>query len=130
MKIKVTWDNADQHLLRFCFNPDWTWDDYYDALMQGMAMMASVVHTVDILFAMGPGTDIPESAFQVGLQTFQSLPGNARCILFCGSSDYIRMISTAFKRLNPRYSNRVFTFETMNDAIEWWNNHPADECHA
>jgi hypothetical protein len=66
MKITVTWDGLDQNLLRFCFSADWTWDDYYNSLMQGMAMMASVVHTVDLLFCMGPGTDMPESAFQVG----------------------------------------------------------------
>ena len=49
MAITVQWDNAEQTVVRWDFDRDWTWEEFADSARVSSAMMASTDERIDVI---------------------------------------------------------------------------------
>ena len=99
MSIDVRWDNADKTIIRWQFNDNWTWDDYYGALQISRQLCRQATYIVDIIVDMRDSKTLPNNVFTHAQNALQTSSLNSGSIVVIGINPLLRSAYSAFKRL-------------------------------
>jgi hypothetical protein len=116
MSIKVSWDNADQTVIRYDFEGPWTWADFRIAAEEAFAMTRSVEHTVDTISNFLPGVLLPPNAMFQFRQIMEDAPKNRGINVIVGSSAFIRTMVMMFSSINRQLAKRLIVVDKIEQA--------------
>ncbi len=101
MAITVQWDNQEQTVIRWDFDPTWSWDELADSVRVSGAMIAGTDEDVDIILntkdSQPPAGKI--TAYQRSAFTYT--PSNVRMLILVCEPGYeaLQMILPFFQQL-------------------------------
>ena len=102
MGIKTQWDNEARTVLRWVFEPPWTWEDYAAAQDESNGMLQGLDYKVDVIGDISASAGLPANA----LTAYRSLVGrtapNIDLIVLVGANIFIRGMVGIFMKLVPR----------------------------
>ena len=101
MGIIVTWDNDAQTVLRYTYSGEWTWDEFYEVVGKGNAMIETVSHPVVSLVDMHDTDHIPTNAI-TNIRRIVDLSAqtrNTNISVFVGTNQFGEMLVETAKRI-------------------------------
>lgn len=117
--IVAAWDNEEKTIIRVTYGLTWTWDDYFQADQAAQALLDSVDHRVDLILDM-LNTALPADSLSRIPTLIRAGIGLARpntgIVVLVGTSGYLRTLISAFQKVYPQESRRVFLVETLDEA--------------
>lgn len=111
MAIKVSWDSADQTVVRFDFEGKWNFLDFDYAVNESISLMKKVQHRVDWLMNLDAGGPLAAGAVLEARELREPLPEHHGAIIFAGNAMFARGIATILSRVYPALGEG-FLFET------------------
>jgi hypothetical protein len=111
MAIKVSWDSADQTIVRFDFEGKWNFLDFDYAVNESISLMKKVQHRVDWLMNLDAGGPLAAGAVLEARELREPLPEHHGKIIFAGNEMFARGIATILNRVYPALGE-AFLFET------------------
>ena len=89
MPIRVYWVDTEQTILRYDFEGRWTWDEFYPAYYEAIAMENAVSHRVDIILDMRTSHMIPANALLHMKNFSEKQPPNVGLSVFVTSNAFV-----------------------------------------
>jgi hypothetical protein len=123
--ILVTWDNADQTILRWELNGHWDWTEFQDAQNQSTAMLQSVAHITDILVDVTHNRALPLGALGQFHNYRPTIASNVGQVVVVGASSYIKTTIQMLKNYVPYFGRRYDYADSMDEARKLLLEHPA-----
>lgn len=119
-RIAVSWDNEEKTIVRWKFQPEWTWADVYHAIEHETELIASVTHVVDTMTDMSQMTRTPTSAFSLVKNAMQSRHERLGITVLYGSNMYTRMMYQMIATVYPAMleEERLFLNNTEAEAYD------------
>lgn len=101
MSVTVQWDNDDKTILRYTFEGDWTWEEYFIELTQGREMMASVSHDVCVFNDMQHITRFPINFVSRAKGVITSRPDNTGLAIFLTTDRFFKILYNILGQIIP-----------------------------
>jgi hypothetical protein len=119
MGIEVSWDNPDtKTIIRYDFEPEWTSDDFFDAIRADDAVIASVEHTVHLMFDMRRSEHVPFVPVSTLRDIAAGVSQKTGLIVLVGANMWMNVLADVFQKV---YASRVQHFVGLRHA--WTPDH-------
>lgn len=118
MNVTVSWDNDARTVIRYDFEKQWTWDEFYAAATSAFAMTRSVSHLVDTISNFTPGAALPPNALFQFRRAMYTAPANRGVNVIVGASALIKTLVLLFSQLNRDLSERLILVDSLEQARE------------
>src|SRR4026209_274017 len=92
MGITITWDDEHHMILRYIFDSQWTWDDFYVARDRVNGLVESEAHVVALLLKVPQDVTIPPNFVSKFATMFRERPANIYALVMVGGSPYMRAL--------------------------------------
>jgi hypothetical protein len=116
MAIKVTWDSADQTIVRFDFEGKWNFLDFDYAVNESISLMKKVSHRVNWLMNLDAGGPLAAGAVLESRELREPLPEHHGAIVFVGNPMFAHGIATILSRVYPVLGEGFHFEENLTDA--------------
>ena len=116
MSVTVSWDNDDRTTIRYEFERDWIWDEFYAASENAFALTRSVEHTVHSISYFKPGASLPPNALMHFRRAMVNAPRNRGVTVIVGGSLFITTMVRVFSKLNRSLGERLLLADTLEQA--------------
>lgn len=116
MGIDVLWDDSERTILRYDFEPEWTWVEFWEAIDESNAMMLSVPYTVDFIGNFSNGKLPSIGSFRILKRSREVSPDNLGLIVLVGMNDFIRVLLEVFTKIYPALGARMVAVHTLEEA--------------
>lgn len=117
MGITISWDNAEQTVIRWDFEQGWTWDDYREAALETNAMIESVGYTVGLL--RNVNNSAPPQGGNVLSQwqrTLVQAPSNMGPLVMVDANTFLNMMSMVFSQVQNRKGKQLLTAPSLEEG--------------
>lgn len=103
MSISVTWDNEEKTIVRFIYKGKWTWDEFYNSIQQGNAMMQTVPYPVVSIVDMTATRYIPPNAFSHMKRVIEmsQKQNNSNISVFLKSEEMVKVMLKVLHQIYP-----------------------------
>jgi hypothetical protein len=123
MPVSVKWDNDEQTIMRWVFEGNWTWEEYYTNRDAANAQVSEKGHRVDMIVDMRNSKTLPSGAMTHGKNAVSSAtPDNLGVTVFVGVNPVLRTFYSMFSQLYSRLlSNKhldTVMVATLEEAYE------------
>ncbi len=96
MAISIAWDNVEKTIIRYDFESQWTWQDLRAAIESDDAMIASVAHTVHLIFDLRQVEGIPPNPMAQFRHIAAMIHPRLGMIVFVGADSWTRTVLEIF----------------------------------
>ncbi|MEO8393092.1 MAG: hypothetical protein ABI700_08860 [Chloroflexota bacterium] len=125
MKFTIDWDDPEHSILYASYEGEWVLEEYTASFDQGVQMMRSVDHRVDVIVhtldaaAQSP----PLWALRTWRYAVINSPPNAGLTVSVPGNAGVRAFSFALSRLaGPHYYGKLATADTLDEARQLIHN--------
>src|SRR5262245_22756963 len=116
MSVSANWDNEQQTIIRYSFDGNWTWNEFYAAVNQSHALQDSVSHRVDVILDLGESYVVPEGA----LMQMRRLAGinhpNTGVRIIVSRNSTLSVLFDTFTRVYNRNAEKYYLASSMEQA--------------
>jgi len=113
--VQVDWDDADQQIIRYVFEPRWQWEDFFDAVTHARALMDDAPGNVGVIFdASAPNINIPQNALTNFRNALLRAHEKNKLIVVVLDSTFARVVLASVKKLGGERA-RTLQFATTVD---------------
>ncbi len=118
MQIITVWDSDEEHIIRQEFNGDWDWSEVRESFLLLIRMIRSAEQpTGVILNTLGSSPIRHEDVIQHSRWTESIWPRDLIShVVIVTNQPVFTVLISVFKRLYPRWSDRLFTARTVDEA--------------
>lgn len=99
MGISIGWDDPAKTIIRYDFDPFWTWEDLRNAVQQDDALFDSVDHTVHLIFDMRQIEVVPANPLTQLRQVGSQIHPRLGLIVFVGTNAWAKMVLEIFYKV-------------------------------
>lgn len=115
MSVRVNWDDPEHTILLYTLGCSWTWDEIYETVDVGVAMITTVPHVVDVLVDIQNGSLPPRAIAQ--FQRIASIPApQTNLIVIAGGGTLFLSLFNLFKLMMGNSANKYFWVSDLNKA--------------
>jgi hypothetical protein len=114
MAIHVVWDDAEQSIIRWDFDSEWDWNDFWNAFAESIRMGEGYTRRVDVIPNVTNTKRLPIGALGAFKSADSKLPDFTKLVVVAGSDSVTRMIIKTFAQINRIESWRTAT--TVDEA--------------
>ncbi|MBA3869402.1 MAG: hypothetical protein H0X30_09620 [Anaerolineae bacterium] len=114
MAIHVLWDDAEQSIIRWDFEPEWDWNDFWNAFSESIKMGVGYTRRVDVIPNVTNTKRLPIGALGAFKSVDSKLPDFTKLVVVAGSDSITRTIIKTFAQINRIDSWR--TAVTVDEA--------------
>ncbi|MBZ0279859.1 MAG: hypothetical protein K8L97_03905 [Anaerolineae bacterium] len=97
MGIEVSWDDAEESIIRWDFGETWNWDDFQNAFEQSLQLALKADHRIDVIPNLSYSKVVPPSALTQFNRIQRQMPDNTTLIVITGGSVFDNAIISAFR---------------------------------
>jgi hypothetical protein len=119
MGITVLWDDEQRTVVRYVFQSEWTWDDFYVARNLVNGMVEGEAHPVAMLFDVPEDVVIPPNFVSKFATMFRTRPDNIYALVVVGGNDYVRALVGVLASVTDKTGNLLRAFYTEAQAHTW-----------
>jgi hypothetical protein len=116
MGITVVWDNDEQTIMRYDFEGQWVWSEFFAATAEAFTLTRSVTQTVDSISNFKPGAALPSDALFQFRRAMATAPKNRGVTVIVGGSTLIKTMVIVFGKVNRQLGERLFLADTLDQA--------------
>lgn len=130
MKVNIAWDNEEQTIVRYTFEPGWDWLDLYTAMDNAGELIQTVSHGVDVLMDLSQANLIPKNAISQIKRGYDNpkSPNIGLTVVVTPNSFMNAMVSMAKKIWGGGSSEWELEFvKTIDEAYATIEAHRKDE---
>jgi hypothetical protein len=114
MAIQVTWENDKKEVLLNIYESTWTMDDFYLAVQQTNAHLASVNHKVNLIFDLAQSPNFPKG-FMSALRSLSQKPhANSGIMVIVGINAFGHVFYDMFTKVYTGQAVRQPTYMAAN----------------
>ena len=114
MGIHVVWDNAEKSIIRWDFDMDWDWTNFWDAFSEAMRMSEGNTQRVDVISNVTNTKRLPIGALGAFKSVDTKLPDFVKLVVVAGSNSVTRVMINTFAQIYRIDSWRTAT--TVDEA--------------
>ncbi|MBI1276904.1 MAG: hypothetical protein GC179_02120 [Anaerolineaceae bacterium] len=114
MSIQVVWDDAEQSIVRWDFEPEWDWNDFWEAFAESIRIGEGYSKRVDVIPNVTNTKRLPIGALGAFKSVDTKLPDFVNLVVVAGSDSITRMVIKTFAQINRIDSWRTAT--TVDEA--------------
>ena len=100
MGIQVVWDDAEQTIIRWDFDPEWDWNDYWEAFSESIRIGEGYTKRVDVIPNITRTKRLPIGALGAFKSVDTRLPDFVKLVVVAGSNSMTRMMIKTFAQIN------------------------------
>jgi hypothetical protein len=115
MCISVNWDNDDNSIIRYKFQPGWTWKMLDDA-MKRSTMMVDGTRPVDLIFDLSETRTMPDGVMLHLRRALAGAPRNTGFIVVASTNPAIETAFSVLTQVHKSMSDRLLTVSTLDAA--------------
>lgn len=114
MGIQVVWDDPEKTILRWDFDPEWTWDDFWAAFDESVRLGDGYTHRVDVMPNVTNTKQLPIGALGAFKRVDSRKPDYTRLVVVAGPDTVTSLLIKTFAQVNRIDSWR--TAKTLDEA--------------
>lgn len=114
MTIHVVWDDAEQSIMRWDFDPEWDWSDFWSAFTESVHMTEDYTRRVDVIPNVTNTKRLPIGALGAFKTIDTKMPDFTKLVVIAGPDSITRTIIKTFAQINRIDSWRTAT--TVEEA--------------
>jgi hypothetical protein len=114
MTIHVVWDDADKSIIRWDFEPEWDWNDFWEAFAESIRMGEGYTRRVDVIPDVTHTKRLPIGALGAFKSADGKMPNFTKLVVIAGPDSITRAIIKTFAQINRIDSWR--TAATLDEA--------------
>ncbi len=114
MGIHAVWDDVEQSIIRWDFDPEWDWNDFWNAFTESMRMTQGFTRRVDIISNVSNTKRLPIGALGAFKTLDNKKPDFVQLTVVAGSNTISGVVIKTFGQLNRIDSWRTTT--TVEEA--------------
>jgi hypothetical protein len=115
MSIKIVWDNDEKTVVRYIFDKQWTWPEFFTAKAEAYALIGSVKHPVGIIMDAPPEVKLPPNTLTHSRNALRNKHPNTRVIAFVLTHSFVRSMIHIFMKVAPG-STDLHIVSTLEEA--------------
>ena len=100
MTIHVVWDDADKSIIRWDFESEWDWNDFWDAFAESIRMGEGYTRRVDVIPDVTHTKRLPIGALGAFKSADAKLPDFTKLVVIAGPDTITRTIIKTFAQIN------------------------------
>lgn len=117
MTITLCWDNPDHTLILWTYDEGWTWEHFRSGASQLGEMLASVSHSVDIIFDTGcTHPPVKGVLFTEWNSAMKRMPSNVGTMVVCNGIPLAMSVATLYGKLMAARGYTLLIVETVEAA--------------
>jgi hypothetical protein len=116
MSCRVIWDNEDKTIIRHIFYNKFAPEDFYYAVHENVAMLATVDHPVDLILDYTQTQIRFMKILQLARYSEQYVPDNQRLVVLVGKKDFFSTMINIIRRFTPKSTANMYFVDTMIEA--------------
>src|SRR5262245_59394756 len=117
MGIKIVWDNDEKTVVRYIFEKNWTWQEFFTAKAEAYALIDTVKHPVGIIMDAPPEVNLPPNTLTHSRNALRNKHPNTRVIAFVLTQAFVRSMINIFMRISPNSAD-LHIVATLDQARE------------
>ena len=114
MAIHALWDDAEQSIIRWDFDPEWDWNDFWEAFAESIRMGEGYTRRVDVIPNLTNTKRLPIGALGAFKSIDTKMPDFTKLVVVAGSDSMTRIMIKTFAQINRIDSWR--TAATVDEA--------------
>lgn len=119
MTVTVTWLDEAQTIVHYQIDPDWTWETFYPALDEALAMERCVDWRVDVIVELPTPLRIPAKLMTHLTSIARKQPDNLHKSVLVSRNTVVRSLLSVAGRLSPTIATHYIYAETADDALRY-----------
>ena len=100
MAIHVLWDDAEQSIIRWDFDSEWDWNDFWNAFAESIRMGEGYTRRVDVIPNVTNTKRLPIGALGAFKSVDSKLPDFTKLVVIAGPDSITRTIIKTFAQIN------------------------------
>lgn len=119
MGIRVQWDNDAHTVVRYDFERQWTWEDFYTAKNAATALIDSVENPVAVMFDIPADVIVPSNFVSRMTGMLRQKHKRSYALVIVGGNSYTRALLGVLSSLADRMGSLLKVFNTLDEARAW-----------
>src|SRR5690348_7094930 len=99
MSIQVQWDNLEKTVLCYYFDQRWSWEEFFAARDQAIAMIGGVAHKVGVIMVTPPDIVLPANLLTHSLTSLRHTHANTVIVVFIAGKPFLNMMLSAMSKI-------------------------------
>jgi hypothetical protein len=119
MVIRVSWAKQDQTVIRCDVEGVWTWDEWYAAAQQVVALRSSVHEQaiVPLIVHVCRSRTYPKNGMTHSKRALEMLD-ERDLVVVVGGGPFVRFLMSTFRELFNKYGERLYMRDTLDEAYQ------------
>ncbi|MEO8609146.1 MAG: hypothetical protein ABI690_14750 [Chloroflexota bacterium] len=116
MGIRVQWDDVAQRTIRYDFDEQWTWEDFFNAKKQAYGMIDTVARKVAVIMAAPGNMALPPNMLTHGLSALRNKHPNTLIVVFVITNSFLRTMLTTMSKVSRVAESSTRVVSTLEEA--------------
>jgi hypothetical protein len=116
MGIQILWDDAEKTTLRYNFDEQWSWEDFFAAKKEANALIDTVTHRVGVIMSAPSGMKLPANMLTNARNALRTKHPNTVILVFVLTNPFIRTMIRALKGLPMPVATTIELASTLDEA--------------
>ena len=126
MSVNLVWDDSQRTTLRFDYEGEWTWNEWYAAMDEAETLIHELGDTVYFINNLGDSTYLPKNAmtnFKQNAIHFHSL---VRATVMVSENLFIKVMYNTFKRFAGAWAEQYYFVTSLEEARQMIAEHSTE----
>ncbi len=116
MAVHISWGNEAKTYTVFEFVGKWTWDEYYQARSEGIEMVKSVPHTVNLIVDYTQSSFFPNNMLSNFGSSLDKVPKSFDLAIIVTQSNFVLALANMIAKLPFGKGVKFKVVKTMDEA--------------
>ncbi len=116
MGIRVQWDDPSKRMIRFDFDEQWTWEDFFRAKKESYNLIDSVGRKVAVIMVAPQTMNLPPNMLTHGLSALRSKHINTHVVIFVITTSFLRAMITTMTKVSRLAQSSTSVVSTLDEA--------------
>jgi hypothetical protein len=116
MGIRVQWDDAAQKIIRFDFDEQWTWEDFFAAKKQSYNLIDEVARKVAVIMVAPPNMVLPPNMLTHGLSALRNKHTNTYLVVFVLNNSFLRTMLSTMAKVSRLAESSTSVVSSLDEA--------------
>jgi hypothetical protein len=116
MGIVVDWDNSAKTVVRYEFDEQWTWEEFYVAKKQAYTIIDTVSHRVGVIMNAPPNVTLPPNMLTHSLSALRNKHPNTLILVFVLTRPFMRAMISTLGKISRLGASSIELATTLDEA--------------
>jgi hypothetical protein len=116
MGINVLWDDSEKRIIRYDFDEQWAWEDFFAAKKQAYKMIDGFTHKVGVIMNAPPNVALPPNLLSHASSALRNKHPNTLIVVFVITKPFLRAMINTLGKVSRSIADSVTIVSTLDEA--------------